>query len=213
VTPTGLRFDLKTNVAIRGVEFVLRLRTAVSVASPEMFDIASFMNAPVKQLGTLVHVVMYNGANRELPPDTGTIMRVPLVLTDTSQFDVVGVVVSTHKNAGIPIASGKIGVKPGTYPGTFSLSQNYPNPFNNSTKIQYVVPDIAGKFSYVLVQVFDVGGRKIKTLAKGDHSPGTYTVTWDGTNDEGNQVASGMYLFRLWTALDQMIVKKMMLMK
>jgi hypothetical protein len=213
VTPTGLRFDLKTNVAIRGIEIILRLKTAAPVPAPEMFDIASFMSAPVKEVGNLVHVVVYNGANTELPPDTTTIMRLPIVLTDTSQFEIVDVVVSTHANSGIPITSGKLGTKPGLYPETFSLSQNYPNPFNNTTKIQYVVPDVPGKFAYVLVQVFDIGGRKIKTLAKGDHSPGTYTVTWDGTNDEGNQVATGVYLFRLWTSLDHMIVKKMMFMK
>jgi len=103
-----------------------------------------------------------------------------------------------------------------TISNNYSLDQNFPNPFNNQThiqtKIRFQVPDVAGRFAPVLLQVFSINGEKVKTIVKGDFEAGTYDLTWDGTNDNGEVVASGAYLYRLWTR-DLMLVKKMMFIK
>ena len=78
-------------------------------------------------------------------------------------------------------------------PSGFSLQQNYPNPFNPTTTVKFdiaqeVVADIA---------VFDVLGRKVATLASERLQPGTYSATWNGTNDRGQAVVSGVYYVRM----------------
>jgi hypothetical protein len=76
-----------------------------------------------------------------------------------------------------------------------SLSQNYPNPFNPTTTIRYLVPD--GVAQRVRLVVYDVSGARVRTLVDRDQSGGSYTVEWDGRNDKGQAVGSGMYFYRL----------------
>ncbi|MDE2735130.1 MAG: PQQ-dependent sugar dehydrogenase [Gemmatimonadota bacterium] len=93
-------------------------------------------------------------------------------------------------------------------PRDFALDPNYPNPFNSTTTIRYRIaePD------RVRLEIFDIQGQKVKTLADGDAGPGVYQVEWDGTDVSGKPVATGVYLARLQkgTAL---LVHKMLLLK
>ena len=93
-------------------------------------------------------------------------------------------------------------------PREFALDPNYPNPFNSSTTIRYRIEE-PGR---VRLEVFDIQGQKVKTLANGDVGPGVYQVEWDGTDASGKPVATGVYLARLQkdTAL---LVHKMLLLK
>ena len=93
-------------------------------------------------------------------------------------------------------------------PREFALDPNYPNPFNSATIIRYRIEE-PGR---VRLEVFDIQGQKVKTLADGDVGPGVYQVEWDGTNASGKPVATGVYLARLQkgTAL---LVHKMLLLK
>jgi hypothetical protein len=78
-------------------------------------------------------------------------------------------------------------------PGTFELFQNYPNPFNPETVIRYRLSAV----SEVELAIFGVTGRRVRTLVQGRHSAGAHTVIWDGRDDRGQIVASGLYLYRL----------------
>ena len=78
-------------------------------------------------------------------------------------------------------------------PDAFTLAQNYPNPFNPETQIVYAIAERAP----VRLEIFNMQGQKVRTLARGEHSPGTYTVTWDGKLDSGVPAASGVYVYRL----------------
>lgn len=75
----------------------------------------------------------------------------------------------------------------------FVLNQNYPNPFNPSTTISYELPER----SYVEIFVYNIAGQKIKTLINKEQQAGSYKIQWDGNNDQGIPVASGIYLYRL----------------
>jgi len=75
----------------------------------------------------------------------------------------------------------------------FGLLQNYPNPFNSSTVIRYKLT----KQTIVYLDIFDSLGRHIRSLIKGLQEMGEATVRWDGRNDDGEQVPSGVYLYRL----------------
>lgn len=78
-------------------------------------------------------------------------------------------------------------------PEEFTLSQNYPNPFNASTTIRYFLPIE----ETVTISVYNILGRKVKTLHDGLQSAGEQTVVWDGSNQSGGSVASGIYLYRI----------------
>lgn len=90
----------------------------------------------------------------------------------------------------------------------FQLSQNYPNPFNPGTQISFDLH----KTTKVSLLVYNVFGQKVRTLIDTDLPTGRYTVSWDGKNDEGTNVSSGVYFCRL-LAGDKMSTKKMTLMK
>jgi hypothetical protein len=79
-------------------------------------------------------------------------------------------------------------------PGVAYLQQNFPNPFNPTTTIRYAAPAAGG---HVELTVFDAGGRLVRTLVSGHQTNGEKTVVWDGRNDTGAPVASGVYFYRL----------------
>jgi M6 family metalloprotease-like protein len=90
----------------------------------------------------------------------------------------------------------------------FSLSQNYPNPFNPSTTVEYSI----AKTGPVEIAIFDVAGRRIRTLVSEVKMQGSYKAVWNGKNDRGASVASGMYFYRL-TAGQFTQIKKMILLR
>lgn len=79
-------------------------------------------------------------------------------------------------------------------PSTFVLHQNVPNPFNPSTIIHYDIP--AGG-DLVTLRIFDVRGARVRTLFDGRKASGRHRALWDGQDDSGNSVASGVYFYRL----------------
>ncbi len=78
-------------------------------------------------------------------------------------------------------------------PLTYALHQNYPNPFNPETRIRF---DLAATQDVKLV-IYDVLGRKVRTLVNSEFGPGMHIVNWNGLNDANEQVATGMYVYRI----------------
>ena len=97
-------------------------------------------------------------------------------------------------------------------PETFSLSQNYPNPFNPNTTIQFDIPFTGKQMIKVQLRIYNLSGELIRTLVNEEKSPGIYQVHWDGMDETGNQVASGIYLCQ-FRAGDFNHSRKMILMK
>jgi hypothetical protein len=96
----------------------------------------------------------------------------------------------------------------GELPIKIELTANFPNPFNAVTEIKYSLPFE----SPVSICVFDILGRKIRTLVNNNQQPGYKSVIWDSRNDAGNMVSSGIYFYRL-TVADMVITKQMTLLK
>lgn len=80
-------------------------------------------------------------------------------------------------------------------PSDFLLTQNYPNPFNGETWITYQLP----KTCDIKLEVFNINGERIATIASSLSSPGSYRVKWNGKRDDGAPVPSGLYMYRLAT--------------
>ena len=81
-------------------------------------------------------------------------------------------------------------------PGQFALQQNFPNPFNPSTEIRFDLPE----GGHVELSVFNMAGQKVRTLSSEIMQPGYLAIIWDGTNNSGYKVATGMYFYAISTA-------------
>lgn len=96
---------------------------------------------------------------------------------------ILGHVTITPSHAGVPVE--------------FALSQNYPNPFNPQTFFKIEIP----KDIFISLRVFDIRGRKVRTLVSSVQPAGEYIVPWDGRDDAGNQLTSGIYYCRMQAGL------------
>ena len=90
----------------------------------------------------------------------------------------------------------------------FQLFQNYPNPFNPITAIRYNLPTN----SEVRLSIFNTTGQLVRTLVDNTQSAGMHTVVWDGRDEMGQAVSSGVYLYRLQDG-DRLLNRKLMLIK
>lgn len=99
-------------------------------------------------------------------------------------------------------------IKSDVIPDYYNLYQNYPNPFNPITTIKYQLP----KKSAVKIEVFNTLGQRIKTLEDKDQLPGNYEVIWNGKDEFGQTVASGIYIYKIHTQ-DFVKTKKMILIR
>jgi len=96
----------------------------------------------------------------------------------------------------------------GTLPVSMALNQNYPNPFNPTTAISY---DLASG-TYVELTIHNLIGQQVRSLVQGYQSAGTHSAVWDGKNTTGQEVAGGIYLYKL-TAGSQVLTRKMVFLK
>ncbi|MGH1363750.1 MAG: FlgD immunoglobulin-like domain containing protein [Calditrichia bacterium] len=94
-------------------------------------------------------------------------------------------------------------------PQDFQLEQNYPNPFNPTTTIRF---GVAAEQTFVSLKVYDISGREVRTLINEQVSAGQFAIEWDGKNNSGQEVAGGIYLYRL-TAGNFVQTRKMTFLK
>ena len=125
-------------------------------------------------------IVGYRSSKFEGESLTGNTVTPKTVVSDSGKFVLNNVSLSTQ-----------IDIKP----ERFSLHQNYPNPFNPSTTIAYDLP-IA---SIVNITIYDMMGRKIKTLVNEYEAAGFKYTQWDGRNDKNESVSAGLYVYLLQT--------------
>lgn len=96
-------------------------------------------------------------------------------------------------------------------PKKLALAQNYPNPFNPSTTIRYDIPASLTGLKVVL-RVYNNLGQEVRTLVNAVQSPGSKSIAWDGKNDSGQAVSSGVYIYRLRVGY-QSLTRKMLFLK
>jgi hypothetical protein len=141
-----------------------------------------------------------------IPPGTPLGTQDTLTIVAASRFDPA----ATATKKIITTVDKKTGVDDGNFqvPGRFTLDQNFPNPFNPETVISFSLD----KPGDVTLSVYDILGRTVTTLYHGLLPTGQHQFRWNGTDDNGQGVASGVYFYRL--SSDQMsLTRKMALMK
>jgi hypothetical protein len=94
-------------------------------------------------------------------------------------------------------------------PESFELSQNFPNPFNSSTSISFKLP----QESHIKIEIYNTVGQRIKNLVTGLYQTGVHTIIWDGADNSGQSVASGVYFYRMIAGSKVIQSKKMIIAK
>ncbi len=112
------------------------------------------------------------------------------------------------ENLVLPAGSYEVVAARKSVPVAYNLGQSFPNPFNTSCVINYELPEKA----QVRLEIYDLSGHKVRTLVDGEQAAGYRSVVWDGTNDNGTVVPSGVYFYKL-TAGDYTATRRMILSK
>ncbi len=147
---------------------------------------------PAKGLRTRINLWMFRGAS---PVDT---TNLEVIIRDVFQ-------------PLSPVSS--IESKPPARPETFTLFQNHPNPFNPQTTIRYAVGADAGASAVVRLRVFNLRGQLVRVLVDASEASGRKSVLWDGRDDFGHEVASGLYFYQLQVNGGLADSKKMLLLR
>lgn len=182
--------------------------------------------------GVLPDIFSYAGfGNPGYPPDLGEIKAISIDVTVTGTSTTEGTFcidsgdaaddaydwafddpnptyVKTCWDVADSSGSAVINHNSGQLPKEFNLGQNHPNPFNPITVIDFALPTA----SQVKIDIYNVLGQKVRTLVNEEMTANYYSVTWDGTNDNGQAAASGIYFYKIEAGKFQN-TKKLMLLK
>jgi len=196
-TATDIVVELNSDTDIYGIQFDLRYDSSKLSIDASSVTGAEDVYAADKGNG-LVRVLMFDFDGQPLSAKSGThLINLPFELNGTTDAS------SLLEFTGELIVAGYNGEKleanfednyltmDSALPSTTSLSKNYPNPFNPSTTIEYSI----SKPGQVSLVVYDLNGSTVKTLVNDFAGRNNYSVTWDGKNDNGQQVASGQYFY------------------
>jgi len=125
------------------------------------------------------------------------------IIKATGEIEIISALGADLSSMPVPIKSSNI-----LLPREFDLSQNYPNPFNPTTVINFALP----RASNVELNIFNILGQKVITLINENMEAGYHSVKWDGVNSQCQEVATGVYFYRM-SAGDFVKSKKMLLLK
>ena len=186
----------------------------LSFESPRLSDRSDRFIAEYKddKQGKLM-VLLYNMSNDPISPGEGNILSLPVTVnpnaTNKIRLEIDEMVLADQNAVEIPVDYGKTSV-----PQAFELNQNYPNPFNPTTTIKFTLParKDGGATLPTTLKIYNVLGEVVRTLVDEPMSPGVHHKIWDGRDGQGNQVASGIYFYRL-RASEFSETKKMVLLK
>jgi hypothetical protein len=192
-----LRADFK--IAVAGVELVLDYNPSqVRVVAVNRTNRSSDLSLDYRVNNNKVKMLMYSFGGKSIIPGTGSILTIRLAVSpDLDPDEEVYLKISKLVLADTAAVVIPTGDQP-VLPIDFKLEQNFPNPFNANTTIRFEIPfNQGGGEVRATLKIYNILGRKVKTLVDEALLPGRHQVIWDGRDDFGNQVASGMYFYRL----------------
>ena len=209
-----LSFEIEYSGPVRGFEFELEYDPAlVEVHSPGLSKFQDHVMVSSKESGTGVLKILaadlQGGAIEGLDR---SFITIPVEFIG-HQYQVAPVSMEDIRLAGADGSLVNVVARTTTsdvkaIPGEFALQQNFPNPFNPSTEIRYDLPEEG----FVNLAIYNMVGQKVRTLRSETMQPGYHSMVWDGRNDVGSQVATGMYFYSIHTGSFQ-ATKKMLFLK
>ncbi len=208
---------MQASEPVNGMHLVFKIDPyKFQLAKPEVTDFSQEMSVSVSQKDNLLHVMVYSLSGEPIPAGEGKVLNLPVnilqPLKEDCSLEIQNAVVATSGGEQLQAIYGDEKKSVTALPETYALMQNIPNPFNMSTKITYEVPQQPSGPTKVRITVYNSQGQTVRILEDQHRSAGRYTVNWDGRDDMGRYVSSGVYLYKL-TADNVVLTKKMAVMK
>ena len=216
VGAASIPVTIKNSVPVSGVQMVFKFDSdKLKVSAPSLTEQAANMQVKSRVKDNKLYVMLYSVDGKTIAPGESMIMTLPVqVLSPAENNDVIEleqVAAGTEGAARVQALFGNK-VEEAVVPESFALFQNNPNPFNMSTIITYDVPQLRNGTTRVKIQIYNTQGQLVRTLEDRDRTTGRYTVQWDGTDDLGRFVSSGVYFYKL-IANNVVLSKKLAVMK
>jgi len=207
--------DLKTSIA--GVQFKIAYDPQqLSFSHPQLTSrSSSFDTVYYKDDGKgSLTILSFSFGKNPIGVGQGNILTLPVIVKsdfdkEKLQLSLKEAILADPTAVVIPVDKGEV-----VLPKLFSLGQNYPNPFNPTTTIRFEIGIGGGPQQSVQtsLRVYNILGQRVKTLVDEPKSPGIYYQTWDGKDEQGDKVSSGVYFYQL-RAGGYNQTKKMVLLK
>jgi len=185
------------------------MRFKIAILTLSAFLITASALSAVDKLKADGYNVRLSTSSIELVFPDGSVLTTPLNF-DGKNLDMLS---ATEGMAGelLDEAYRQLGVEKSiSLPKTYSLSQNSPNPFNPATTISYSLPE--GNPVHVSIRIYDLRGRLLRTLVDCVKEAGSYSIFWDGRDEKGRRLSSGIYFYRM-KAGDFVQTRKMVILK
>ncbi len=214
-----ISITLQNEIPVAGIELHLtyddsNLTVSDVIASSRTDSLSVFEWATGNPAGQL-KLLIFDIGGRQISPGTGSLGEIliapapgadpgkyALTLSEVILGDSSGRSIPTTAKDGTLYVKNCDGIKSEMYspfPGTFALSQNHPNPFNSTTLIRYSIPDRNREVRphRTTLKIYNILGQEVRTLVDEKQPAGYYQILWDGRDQTGEEVASGIYFYRL----------------
>jgi hypothetical protein len=207
---------ISASAPVSGMHFIFKVnQQKAQIETPYLAQCADHFTMVTKMVNDKMHLFIYSLDGSTLPVGAHDIASIPIFISkplqDADAIQLESVIAGTDNAQKLQTYFGEKAVEKSSVPETFSLYQNNPNPFNMSTNIMYDVPN-TDKAVPVKLNIYNVKGQLIRKLEERTRTGGHYIVQWNGTNDFGEIVSSGIYFCKL-VANDVVLTKKLALMK
>ena len=212
---SDLTVNLSYDGGLKGLEFDIEYDSDIlSLSAPSLVVMQENVVSTFNHIDEgLIKVIVFDIAGDFIiPNENNDLLKMSFNffgdVLDESSVNINNVIVSGPKGSIANVSSNVVSAAIKLVPGVFALHQNYPNPFNPNTEIRFDIPEV----TKVDISIFNLMGQKVKTLKNEKITPGYHTVQWDGTNDNGIQVSTGMYFYTLQTEAKS-AMRKMLFLK
>ncbi|MBN2411307.1 T9SS type A sorting domain-containing protein [candidate division KSB1 bacterium] len=186
-----------------------------SLETPKIAQAARGMNLVSKKVDGKMNLLLCSVEGQAIPVGESTILTIPVTikkqLGETRAITIEKALAGTAGAVPMQTFYGQT-INETVIPESFALYQNHPNPFNMNTMITFDVPNLSNGAVDVKLEIYNTRGQLVKSLVNQEKQAGRYTVTWNGSDDFGRLVSSGVYFYKL-TARDIVLTKKLAIMK
>jgi len=207
----------RASAPVSGVEMVFKTDDkSFYLAPPKKTALSKNMTMQTSLRGNEMHVVLCSTDGKPLPAGEGELLNLPVnvlsQLSEPMRIEIKRAHAGSLGASHLQTLFGQTSATEMQTPDSYALSQNSPNPFNMSTTLRYEIPNSLEGTVEAKVLVYNTQGQLVRTLENRLRSAGRYTVVWNGQDDYGQYVSSGVYFYKL-VAGHVVLTKKMAVMK
>ncbi len=207
ISYSSIVVSLRNNERVKNLNIEFKLKESSTAEFVSLMPrSAGFMKLNYTIQNDIVKVDLFSKDEIGLEPGEGEIFFITGKFNSTNDIE-ISKLEATNQNGIIITPNFKL-IEIDIYPTNFKLEQNYPNPFNPATTIRFRIPIE----TRVQIAVFDISGRLVKVLVDDVLPAGEHITTWDGRDESGTKVSSGVYIYRMYA--DRFVeAKRMILIK